>query len=569
MSWTVAPQLLRTSSITWTPESTEGSSCSSEDEEDIECQILEKERDEANQKLSEIEEVSTQLLKEINALEMQFQIERACRESAEAFAMKMTKENKVLKRKSQALMPLIPELPENFDALNLNLEDDPESEKDTDSSAESILQWQAQIKDLQSSLDQLIGEKMQLSNQVEALKREQAELKEQLLEETEEKEALLRKLNKQNRTMNKVKRVSQLVSQEFNDITQRLQLEQGLRQHAEAFAHQMLLKQRESQRQSVMLLQSTEKTPQLQQALQQVAHISNTLEEIRLQQQNQVLQAQSSLEGMEVLSELHSVRAQLEASETQRTEMETQLSNAQHTISQLHQEVKDLQDRLKLMAEVPPTQKDPPQEESATPAPPPPPPPPLPPPPTSPAAVDPLEALKKRKKMGTANTKPSQDQPNSQNMKARAVEEMMERIKKGIVLRPTQRPVQVGSEDDSAWKDQKSDKRKSAVLELQGMLDSMKQPTRRRGMSRKRISRNVGEVELQAVLLRRRRAMGDEQDRPTSMKPQDPEPSRSPNGTLLWAGESSNTPVMRRLKQNREKRNSQVRASEHVIWEDS
>ena len=45
----------------------------------------------------------------------------------------------------------------------------------------------------------------------------------------------------------------------------------------------------------------------------------------------------------------------------------------------------------------------------------------------------------------------------------------------------------------------------------------MKKQGPRRGGSRKRISRNVGEAELQFVLQRRRRAMGDEQEaRPTT-----------------------------------------------------
>ncbi|XP_010770065.1 shootin-1-like, partial [Notothenia coriiceps] len=61
---------------------------SSEDEGDIQCEILEIQRDEANQRLSELEEASNQLLKEINVLEMQFQMERSCRESAEALAVK-------------------------------------------------------------------------------------------------------------------------------------------------------------------------------------------------------------------------------------------------------------------------------------------------------------------------------------------------------------------------------------------------------------------------------------------------------------------------------------------------
>jgi len=33
--------------------------------------------------------------------------------------------------------------------------------------------------------------------------------------------------------------VSQLVTEEFTDMSQKLELEQGLRQHAEVFAHQV------------------------------------------------------------------------------------------------------------------------------------------------------------------------------------------------------------------------------------------------------------------------------------------------------------------------------------------
>lgn len=153
----------------------------------------------------------------------------------------------------------------------------------------------------------------------------------------------------------------------------------------------------------------------------------------------------------------------------------------------------------------------------------------------------------------------------------------MERIKKGIVLRPTLRP-QPGPEDDSAWRDHRSEKRKSAVLDLKEMLDTMKRPGHRRAGSRKRISRNVGEAELHLVLLRRRRAMGDGQDTPgpsptpsptpPTTKIQGPQPGGPAAGALLYAGERGSTPVLRRLQQNREKRNSRIRASELIREEE-
>ncbi|RXN37726.1 shootin-1-like protein [Labeo rohita] len=267
-------------------DSEEENTLSSDDERDIECEILEKERDEANEKLSRMEEASAQLLKELDVLEMQFQIERSCRETAEAFALKVNKDFKALKRQSQAILPLIQEMPENFSILNLDPEADSSSEmasEEESSGEDPLLLSQNQIRELQSSVDRLLGEKIQLTAQLELLKKEKEDLKEKLVLEVGEKEALLRKLSKQSRTVNKMKRVSQLVTEEFTEMTHKLEMEQGLRQHAEVFAHQMLVKQQETQRQ----IQNAETEKQLQQTLGQVTEISKALEEIRLWYQNQ------------------------------------------------------------------------------------------------------------------------------------------------------------------------------------------------------------------------------------------------------------------------------------------
>ncbi|XP_042183079.1 shootin-1 isoform X2 [Oncorhynchus tshawytscha] len=522
-----------------------------------------------------MEEVSSQLLKEMDVLEMQFQIERSCRESAEALAVKVTKENKVLKRRSQALLPLLPKLPEYMATMTFDLESDQgvDPNPDGDSGEEAVLQGQAQIRELQASVEQLLGEKMQLCEQVDSLKREQSQLEEQFALEIGEKEAILKKLSKQNKNMNKMKRVSQLVTEEFTEISQKLELEQGLRQHAEVFAHQVLVKQKETQRQSMVLQQSSQTSLQLQHALEQVAHISSTLQEIQRYYRNQVEPTECALEESSVLSELQCVRGQLESSEEERRTMDTQLREAQNTVTQLQGEVKQLEDRLKDAEKDLVSEKD--NSTPALPPPlPPPPPPPLP-PPSSSTAVDPLVVLRNKRKESANNIDKNKPDP-ALDMKTRAVDAMMERIKKGIVLRPTQRP-QVGSEDDCAWRDQRIEKRKSAVLELKGMLDTIKHQGHRRAWSRNRFSRNVGEAELQMVLQRRRRAMADGQDTLSSApstainptKIQGPQPGSPAAGTLPWAGESGSTPVLRRLQQKREKRNSHIRESKLIICQEN
>ncbi|XP_016421799.1 shootin-1-like [Sinocyclocheilus rhinocerous] len=543
-------------------DSEEENTLSSEDEIDIECEILEKERDEANEKLSRMEEASAQLLKELDVLEMQFQIERSCRETAESFALKVNKDFKALKRQSQAILPLIPEMPENFSILNLDPEADPSPEtvSEEESSEDPLLMSQNQIREIQSSVDRLLGEKIQLTAQVELLKKEKEDLKDKLVLEVEEKEALLRKLSKQSRTVNKMKRVSQLVTEEFTEMSQKLEMEQGLRQHAEVFAHQMLVKQQETQRQ----IQNAENEKQLQQALSQVTEICKALEEIRLYYQNQMSQTAAQ--------DLAAVRTKLEMSEKERSETEIQLRDSKQSVTALQEEIKLLKDKLKEMEQLPSIQSIQLNEAKENPADPPslvpPAPPPPPPPPPSSAVTDPLKALRNRKKgenSATQTAKPA----ITEDMKARAVDEMMERIKKGIILKPILRTPQAVLEDENAWKEQRSENRKSAVLELQGMLVSTRRPGPRRVESKKRFSRTVGEAELQMVLQRRRRAMGDEKGTPPSpSKPKDPPAAVSVSSSSPWAGESGSAPVLRRLQQNREKRISRIKASESIIWEE-
>lgn len=545
----------------------------SEDERDIQCEILEKERNEANEKLSVMEKASSQLLKELDMLEVQFEIERSCRETAEAFALKVTKDYKVLKRKSQAILPLIQEMPENLSVLNLDLKVVTDSEEDPvgESAEDPLLISQNQIRELQSSMDRLLGEKIQLCEQVEQLKKENEDLKEKLVLEVGEKEAILRKLSKQSRTVNKMKRVSQLVTEEFADMSQKLEMEQGLRQHAEVFAHEILVKQKETQIQTVTLIQNAETEKQLQEALNQITDIGKVLEEIRLCFQTQVKQSQAATEELSTLSDLAAVKTKLAISEKERSKLEAQLKESQQSLTALQVEIIQLQDKLRKLEELPSLISDQSKEENENPAcpaspqplPPLPPPPPPPPPPLPPSSTvtDPLKALRNKKKIGDT-TEPAK---KIDDMKSRAVDEMMERIKKGIVLKPILKPPQAGVEDENAWKEQRSENRKSAVLELQGMLDSMKRSGPRRGESKKRFSRNVGEAELQMVLQRRRRAIADDKGTPSdSPKPKDsPAVNSSP-----WAGESKSAPVLRRLQQNREKRASRIKASESILWED-
>lgn len=84
----------------------------------------------------------------------------------------------------------------------------------------------------------------------------------------------------------------------------------------------------------------------------------------------------------------------------------------------------------------------------------------------------------------------------SPHASADAVREMMERIKRGVILRPARND---RKQDQAAV----TGKRKSVISELHGiLLDTVRKPARK--ASRRRMSRKAKDSELDSVLQRRR-----------------------------------------------------------------
>ncbi|CAG6018196.1 unnamed protein product, partial [Menidia menidia] len=100
----------------------------------LECKRLEEERDEAMKKLTEFQKVSQMVIEEVSAIQEDFEIERMCRESAEALASKLDRQNRSLKRKSMMLLShLSPETISEINEINL-MDDEAEGEEPQDPS---------------------------------------------------------------------------------------------------------------------------------------------------------------------------------------------------------------------------------------------------------------------------------------------------------------------------------------------------------------------------------------------------------------------------------------------------
>ncbi|GCC18865.1 hypothetical protein chiPu_0022147, partial [Chiloscyllium punctatum] len=88
----------------------------------------------------ELEQTSMDLIAQLEELETQLEIEKACRENAEVFAVKLTKENRKLQRLSLALQPVWEQLP--TDITQLGLTDDEAGDAITEPNLPDPLQLQ-------------------------------------------------------------------------------------------------------------------------------------------------------------------------------------------------------------------------------------------------------------------------------------------------------------------------------------------------------------------------------------------------------------------------------------------
>ncbi|XP_031653733.1 shootin-1 isoform X3 [Oncorhynchus kisutch] len=256
----------------------EGCGEEARDTQKMQCMKLTKERDEAESQLKHIKRVSQMVIEEVSVLQTQLEIEKSCRENAEALATKLNSENRKLKYLSLSSRPCLDEmLPSITDCMPL------EEETDTqDTSPDPYSLYQQQGKELQETVSTLLEEKKRLSCQLQEQQRQIEELTALAEKEQAEMKELHKTIEQQGKTIKRFNRVSVMATTEYEEMKEQLDLEQSLRVKAETYAHEMLVKQKEANRQSMILLQNADPSLQLIKALEDVANVTKTLEQERL-----------------------------------------------------------------------------------------------------------------------------------------------------------------------------------------------------------------------------------------------------------------------------------------------
>uniref|UniRef100_A0A8D1NQG1 Shootin-1 n=1 Tax=Sus scrofa TaxID=9823 RepID=A0A8D1NQG1_PIG len=422
---------------------------------------------------------------------------------------KLNKENKTLKRISMLYMA---KLGPDVITEEINIDED-DSAMDPAGAAETCVsvQCQKQIKELRDQIVSVQEEKKILAIELENLKSKLVEVMEEVNKVKQEKDILNSEVLEQRKVLEKCNRVSMLAVEEYEEMQVNLELEKDLRKKAESFAQEMFIEQNKLKRQSHLLLQSSAPDQQLLKALDENAKLIQLLEEERIQHQQKVKELEEQLQNETLHKEIHSLKQQLELLEEDKKELELKYQNSEEKARNLKHSVDELQKRVN-------------QSENSVP-PPPPPPPPLPPPPPNPIRSLMSMIRKRSHPSGSGAKKEKAAQPETAeevtDLKRQAVEEMMDRIKKGVHLRPVNQTARPKAKPES------SKGSESAVNELKGILGTLNKSTSSRSLKSLHIENT--ETELERIL--RRRKLTAEAD------------SSSPTG-ILATSESKSMPVL-------------------------
>ncbi|XP_038816425.1 shootin-1 isoform X3 [Salvelinus namaycush] len=395
----------------------------------MECQRMQAERDEAVKRLEEFQKVSHMVIEEVNSIQDNLDIERTCRQSVEALASKLNRQNCSLKRKSMLYLAHLG--PETIAEIGLEDEEEEEESGETQVEKECLsAHCQSTITELKKKIELTLEEKKQATIDHEATRDELRDIREELLKEKHDNMVLIAETVRQKKILAKYNRVSLFAVEEYEALQENLDLEKELRAEAEKFAREMLVEQKKLNRQSQILLKSSSPSEALQAALTDVTRLTQALESQRLEHQQQMKGIEEQLRG-----------------------------------SELHKEVLALQRKLELLAE---------------------------------------EKREHEERCSKAKVEAKDLKFTEMDIRQQAVDEMMQRIKRGVHLRP------VGQAPNKTKPVQRERvPSNSAIQELKGILDTFKRPSPHLKVGSP--STNT-ESELERVLQRRRGAFKTSQE---------------------------------------------------------
>uniref|UniRef100_A0A673W8W5 Shootin-1 n=1 Tax=Salmo trutta TaxID=8032 RepID=A0A673W8W5_SALTR len=266
------------------------------------------------------------VIEEVNSIQDNLDIERTCRQSVEALASKLNRQNCSLKRKSMLYLAHLG--PETIAEIGLEEEEEEES-GDTQVEKECFsAHCQSTITELKIKLELTLEEKKQATIDHEATREELRDIREELLKEKHDNMVLIAETVRQKKLLAKYNRVSLFAVEEYEALQENLDLEKELRAEAEKFAREMLVEQKKLNRQSQILLKTSSPSEALQAALTDVTRLTQALESQRLEHQQQMKGIEEQLRSSELHKEVLALQRKLELLAEEKREHEERCSKA-------------------------------------------------------------------------------------------------------------------------------------------------------------------------------------------------------------------------------------------------
>uniref|UniRef100_A0A671MYB5 Shootin-1 n=1 Tax=Sinocyclocheilus anshuiensis TaxID=1608454 RepID=A0A671MYB5_9TELE len=301
--------------------------------------------------------VSHRVIEEVNNIQENLEIEKTCRESVEALASKLNRQNRSLKRKSMLFMSRLGADVVAEISLDDENDEDPQEEE---SGVCSSSHCQIVITELRDKLEVILAEKKQTVIDLETTREQLCQTRQELLKEKHANTVLIAETFQQKKLLGKYNRVSQYALDEFEALQDDLKLERDLRSEAEKFAHEMLVEQKKLKRQSQMLIQSVSPTEALQKALAEINTLTHTLETQRLEHQQQVKALEEQIHGSELKKQLTALQRQTELLDEERKEWQHKHTKAETEAKDLRCTVEELKKKLQQVSNPPPAATGPP-----------------------------------------------------------------------------------------------------------------------------------------------------------------------------------------------------------------
>lgn len=326
---------------------------------------------EAEDKLSNLQNVLEPACEEFNKLHVELQVERECRSEAEKYASKTYTENHKLKRQSQMLLDKLQNGVKTTDLSILETITDESSaaESGADCSNEERVAFNKKIAHLEEEVKNLQNRLVQSENDRHSAAKIAAQQQTDLVKKCKRMEVELftacKRLQDHEQAVENFKRTSQLAFGEYSDLKQKYEEQLKLNQAAETFASQMYRDREAMKRQSSVLLSSVVGDQRMMEAMMEIENLTKELENIRHETKTKIEEYETLLAADANTKKIADMETELQIAGSEVTRLQSALEEAEVWKEQMMKENKDLAMQLDKATRPP------------TPPPPPPPPPPF------------------------------------------------------------------------------------------------------------------------------------------------------------------------------------------------